>query len=55
MNSWLFWIVAGIVVVGLMAYYFLGQKKEKKEVSAIKPEEAPRAPEVPEAPEEPEI
>lgn len=51
MNSWLFWIVAGIVVIGLMVYYFLGQKKGKKEVSAIKPEEAPEAPEVPEEPE----
>lgn len=55
MNSWLFWIIAGIVVIGLIAYYFLGQKKGKKEVSAIKPEGAPEVPEAPEAPEEPEI
>lgn len=50
--SWLFWIVAGIIVIGLVVYYFLGQKKGKKEVSAIKPEpEAEKAPEVPEEPE----
>lgn len=54
MNSWLFWIIAGIVVIGLIAYYFLGQKKEKKEVSAIKPEPE-KTPETPEVPEEPEI
>lgn len=51
MNSWLFWIVAGIVVIGLMVYYFLGQKKGKKEISAIRPEPE----EAPEVPEEPEI
>jgi len=52
MTPSLFWIVAGVVVVGLLVYYFFGQKKGKKESSVIteptKPEESP----VPESPEE---